>query len=184
MKTLPAIRTLIALAAMVCLFACSQKTASEKAAAAELEEIYQCSADGNCSHDHGQSLAELQSELAKRPDDLVVQTKVIHQAIQEKHPKLAAEQCLAILKKDPENEYAISHLATALTEQGDLNKAMYYGAKNLAKHPTAFNHNLVGHIFYRQGRVEQALNMFEKALALEPGNAEAAEGIRRCKGSS
>jgi len=170
-----------ALVALSFLFGCSQKTDAELAAEVELATIYSCSADGNCTHSHDKSLAELQSELAAKPDDLVLKTKVIHQAIGEKHPEVAVEQCEAILKKDPENEYAISHLATALAQTGDLNKAMYYGAKNLAKHPTAFNHLVVGHIFYRQGNMDRALEMFETALAKDPGNVEAIEGVERCK---
>lgn len=173
-------RNLFLLIAFACLLGCSQKTAEEKAATAELESIYACSADGNCTHGHDDSLADLQSQLAEKPGDLVLQTKVIHQAIGENHPKIAVEHCLAILEKDPDNEYATSHLATGLADLGDLNKAMYYAAKNLTKHPSAFNHLVVAHIFYRQERLDRAREMFEKALVLEPGNADALEGVKRC----
>jgi len=177
-------KNLLLFIALACLLGCAQKTAEEKAAEAELASIYACSADGHCTHDHDNSLADLQSALAEKPDDLVLKTKVIHKAIGENHPKLAVEHCLSILEQDPENEYATSHLATGLAELGDLNKAMYYAAKNLAKHPSAFNHLIVGHIFYRQGRVDQAGEMFQKALDLEPGNVDALEGVERCQVSA
>lgn len=168
------------IAALACLCGCGQKDPLDASVKAELESIYQCSARGECSHSHGKSLAELQRELAERPNDPVVRAKVIHQAIGENHPKLAIEQCLAILEKEPDNEYATSHMATALAEQGDLNKAMHYAAKNLTKYPSAFNHVVIAHVFYRQGRMDRAGEMFQKALDLEPGNAEAHEGVRRC----
>lgn len=164
---------------------CSKKQ-TQQPPAPKLESTYHTHADGH-SHSHGpgrhhhKSLSRLQQEVAERPEDPALRSQLIHQAIDEKQPEIAIEQCLQILKQEPENEYATSHLATALLEKGDLNKAMHYGAKNLAKHPNAYNHLVVGHIFYYQGHVDKALKMFEKALALEPGHPRALEGIQRCE---
>ena len=91
------------------------------------------------------------------------------------------EQCYAILEHDPDNEYATSHLATALLEQGDLDKAMHYAAKNLARKSDPANTLVVAHIFFRKGEMKRAAEMFQKALDLDPDNAAAREGLRRCQ---
>lgn len=73
-------------------------------------------------------------------------------------------------------------LAEKLLVDGKFDKALQYARKSIEKDAAvASTHALVGDTLAAQGNCTQALAAFDKALAIESGNARAKAGSERCK---
>ena len=80
------------------------------------------------------------------------------------------EEALAV---DPEDVKANNNIALALTELGQLDKAALHFRRSLAVEPKAEIYSDLGFVLDRQGRGEEAVENYYKALALDPQCASA-----------
>ena len=77
------------------------------------------------------------------------------------------------LAVDPEDVKANNNMALALTELGQLDKAALHFERSLAVEPTAEIYSDLGFVLDRQGKAEEAVENYHKALALDPECASA-----------
>jgi len=77
------------------------------------------------------------------------------------------------LAVDPEDVKANNNMALALTELGQLDKAASHFERSLAVEPTAEIYSDLGFVLDRQGKGEEAVENYHKALALDPKCASA-----------
>lgn len=80
------------------------------------------------------------------------------------------ERALAV---DPENVKANNNIALALTELGQLDQAASHFERSLAVEPKAEIYSDLGFVLDRQGKGEEAVENYHKALALDPECASA-----------
>ena len=73
-------------------------------------------------------------------------------------------------------------LAESLFKAKNYDKALEYAQKSLERDPAlAPAHALLGDILVAQGKCAEAVQAFNKALALDAASAPARDGIERCK---
>ena len=86
----------------------------------------------------------------------------------------AADRNAAILKNDPNDTDAKGLAATFLLDKGDINRAIVELQAVTTKAPTnALARFTLGRAYFMQGQVEQARQMFQKAIELQPNYMEA-----------
>ncbi len=97
-----------------------------------------------------------------------------HQDAAEIGPSLAAA--------DPDNPTPALNTARALTQLGDLERAEAWAREGIARRsPSPSSIVLLGNIVGMRGRHAQAQDLFERALALDPGSAAARLGLERAR---
>ena len=82
----------------------------------------------------------------------------------------ALEQAIAL---DPSHWKAHNNLALASVDLGELELAEAYFRESLAIEPQPAIYNDLGFVLERQGLLYEAIEMYEKSLELEPGDATA-----------
>lgn len=95
--------------------------------------------------------------------------------VNEKKHKEAQAVFEKILQSEPKNAEACAGLAWALFSQGQRDKAEKYAKRSIElddRFPMA--HNVMGAIYFSQGKVEEAKNEFRTVLKIDPK--------RRCGG--
>jgi type IV pilus assembly protein PilF len=81
-------------------------------------------------------------------------------------PSQALEQFLKAYELIPDDPYLQYDLALAYDYKGALDKAEYHAREAIKLKPDYSNaYNYLGTIYYRQGRMEEAIEAFEKALS-------------------
>jgi tetratricopeptide (TPR) repeat protein len=74
---------------------------------------------------------------------------------------------------DPRHYKAHNNVALALIELGELDQAASHFRKSLEVQPTAEIYSDLGFVVEQQGRTEEAIELYEKALGLDPDCAPA-----------
>lgn len=83
---------------------------------------------------------------------------------------------------DPQNPTPAFNTARALTELGELSQAEKWAREGMKRRSPKSRHIvLLGNIVGMQGRHEQAFDLFEQALALDPSSREARLGLERAR---
>ena len=77
------------------------------------------------------------------------------------------------LAADPRHYKAHNNAALALIELGELEQAESHFRKSIEAHPTAEIYSDLGFVVERQGKTDEAIGLYEKALALDPNCAPA-----------
>lgn len=85
----------------------------------------------------------------------------------------ATEEYGKALAVNPDDVKANNNMALALTELGQLDEAALHFERSLAVEPTAEIHSDLGFVLDRQGRSEEAVENYRKAIALDPDSASA-----------
>jgi tetratricopeptide (TPR) repeat protein len=79
-----------------------------------------------------------------------------------------------VLKREPDNDYALSRLGVLLAEKGDLEGAAASLEKALAAAPdNLFALKWLGIVALRRGDMDQAARRFQAMLDIDPGNGQA-----------
>ena len=95
-------------------------------------------------------------------------------------PEAAADSLLAAYEEAPEaagDADFVRALVGHLTEAGRASKALELAREQLAREDSALNHDLVGRVLMRQGRLDDAKKSFEAALQRDAELAHAHEGL-------
>jgi tetratricopeptide (TPR) repeat protein len=86
----------------------------------------------------------------------------------------AIQQLETVLRLHPEQAGAANDLAFLLAEEGaDLPRAQKYAERAVRLHPAAETIDTLGFVRLRQGAAEEAVSLFERALARKPDYATA-----------
>jgi tetratricopeptide (TPR) repeat protein len=99
-----------------------------------------------------------------------------------KRPQDAAEIGPDLAAADPDNPTPALNTARALTQLGELSQAEVWAREGIGRSsPSPSSIVLLGNIVGMQGRHAQAQDIFERALALEPGSAAARLGLEQAR---
>jgi tetratricopeptide (TPR) repeat protein len=84
----------------------------------------------------------------------------------------AMEQMQSLLLLDPDNPYALNYVGYTWADQGvNLEKALTYILQAVASRPRdGFIRDSLGWVYFRLGRIAEAVRELEKAIALEPAD--------------
>ncbi len=123
---------------------------------------------------HEQALKEFQALAALNPDDIEARLWIARLHVQLRHPQRAADVYQSIVAAQPQNVDALLGLGDALAMAARFRE----GAEALSRaealapdRPAILTAQ--GRLHRAAGRSTLALAYFQRALALEPGNAEA-----------
>ncbi len=73
------------------------------------------------------------------------------------------------LESDPDDHFALSHLAHIYFQQGNLDEASHIIDRALKANPSnPFAHSIRGEILFKEGNMEEAASVFEEILNLKP----------------
>jgi len=119
----------------------------------------------------------------KEKDQLIAMNQRLGQvALQVEHRDKALAAYRAAYDLDPTNQESLQNLAELLYEQDELDEAaklfqalLVHRRDSLTAEETVKVFFLLGDVKERQGEQNKALNMFEKALDLEPANVKVLE---------
>jgi tetratricopeptide (TPR) repeat protein/Tol biopolymer transport system component len=89
----------------------------------------------------------------------------------------AIAQFREAIRADPKYTAAYNNLAGNLIQQGKLSEAASYYRTSLDTKPNAILHNQLGAVLMRLGRADEAAQEFRKAIAMNPGYAEALRNL-------
>ncbi len=81
------------------------------------------------------------------------------------------------IRVNPKYTAAYNNLAGNLIKQGRLDEAASYYRISLSQKPSATLHNQLGAILMQLGRTDEAVQQFRKAIAINPGYAEARRNL-------
>ena len=133
-------------------------------------------------HSHGldegavqAKIDEFDRKIALDPTNPALMSAKIHFAL-EQAPDAALEECHRILKKKPDDPYALEHAGTAYMLKGQFKKALYYATLLQQKGFAELGHGLSGQIHYRNGAYAEAIKEFDKVLAIAPNDTDALNG--------
>lgn len=123
---------------------------------------------------HEEALKAFQALAAQNPDDIEARLWIARLHVLMGHPERAADVYQSIVAAQPQNVDALLGLGEALTTAGRFREASesLTRAEGLAADRPAIL-TAQGRLHRAAGRSTLALAYFERALALEPGNAEA-----------
>jgi tetratricopeptide (TPR) repeat protein len=97
----------------------------------------------------------------------------------------ATAECLKAIEVDPDFGNPYNDIGVYLMQQGRLDEAIPWleRAKRAPRYePRQFPYMNLGRIYLRQGRWWDALREFEGAVAVAPGDAEAARALHSLRG--
>jgi tetratricopeptide (TPR) repeat protein len=81
------------------------------------------------------------------------------------------------ISTNPKYTPAYNNLAGNLIQQGKLDEAASYYEASLSEKPSATLHNQLGVVLIQLGRTDKAAQQFRKAIAMNPGYAEARRNL-------
>lgn len=148
----------------------------------ELEHTHGDSHDWSDDEVH-ERIAELDAELERNPGNLKALADKVHIGL-EHDPALAIETCQTILKGDPNNLFALDHLAIVYMSQGEFERALHYASRARELEPSAYFEALIAQIYLREGKLKQAIDRYHKALAIEPDYAPAIAGLKQIENAA
>jgi YaiO family outer membrane protein len=127
---------------------------------------------------HAQALKEFQAVAAANPDDIEARLWIARLHVLLGHPRRAADVYESIVAAQPQNVDALLGLGEALTSASRLREgadALSRAEALAADRPAILTAQ--GRLHMAAGRTSLALAYFQRALALDPANAEARLGI-------
>jgi tetratricopeptide (TPR) repeat protein len=126
------------------------------------------------------AIAHCQAELLLKPDNHHAHTALANLLVKQGDEAAAEKHYRTALQLRPGHEQAQIKLAKLLIGQGRLNEALEHNRALLQANPEQYRaHHALGLIMEKQGKPEQAGYHFSEALRLEPGFADARDGLRR-----
>lgn len=123
-------------------------------------------------------LEELDARLKENPNDRGLLATKIHIGM-DYAPGAVVAECRQLLKQDPKDIFALNHIGYAYLYQKDLDRAIYYASKSIQVKDTASARNLTGHILFQRGQIAAAREQYTKAMAIDPFDFTAKQGIMR-----
>jgi len=97
--------------------------------------------------------------------ELIQQGLVHHRAGQ---ISLAMDRYTQVLRNDPRNADALYYIALIACQEGQFQQGIDLARRSLSFRPRqARAHNLIGQAFHRMGKVEDALQSFDSAIACD-----------------
>src|SRR5687768_8776902 len=122
---------------------------------------------------HAQALKEFQAVAAANPDDIEARLWIARLHVLLGHPRRAADVYESIVAAQPQNVDALLGLGEALTSASRLREgadALSRAEALAADRPAILTAQ--GRLHTAAGRTSLALAYFQRALALDPANAE------------
>ncbi len=114
-----------------------------------------------------QKSAKIYTELFKNTEDVEYLSKAITQHVASKNYKNAGQLCIDNLDKFPNHNERFYRLAImSLIQQYKLSQAKQLSKKLLADYENDINYEILGNIYYTQGKYKEALKTFEKAYLI------------------
>lgn len=123
-----------------------------------------------------EALARVNAELAAGRPTAELLSQKVHLGLQVDVVQ-AIDACHVILARDPGNEFALGHLASAYLVQRQFEAALRYAATAVQRRPGPANWNLLATVLLNQDRLDQAESWFRKSLEAQPGQPDASRGI-------
>jgi len=123
-------------------------------------------------------LAEIDRQLEADPGNKRLQGAKVHIAM-EHDVAIAIRECESILRENPEDAFALTHLAYAYYDQGEMERAIHFGNAALEQYQTLGLFMLVGHAHFQRRDYARAKTVYERALALYPNSKQAKLGVTR-----
>src|SRR5262249_44380179 len=103
--------------------------------------------------------------------ELITQGLVHHRAGQ---ISLAMDRYTQVLRNDPRNADALYYIAMVACGEGQFQQGIYLPRRSLGYRPgQAGTHTLVGQALHRMGRIKDALESFDNAIACDVNYADA-----------
>ena len=114
-------------------------------------------------------LDNLSTLLGRNPDpETIAIDRAVGSHLQRDYSQ-AVEQCCQVLRTNPDNVYAMNHLARALFNTGEKDRAESLLIRGLTLKPDfAEMHNNLGHVKRDKGDLAGAAQCFQRALELMP----------------
>jgi predicted O-linked N-acetylglucosamine transferase (SPINDLY family) len=129
-----------------------------------------------------ESCAALEQAVALKPASLHLRQAHAGVLLQRLQHEEAAAAFRAALELDPENGESLVGLASALKATGPLSEAETVARRAIACGEDGVSaHSTLGHILQLQGRTEEALRSFRKALERDPDDVLAGSGLLFCE---
>ncbi|MEM7392417.1 MAG: hypothetical protein AAF492_08705 [Verrucomicrobiota bacterium] len=126
-------------------------------------------------------LADYDRRLETDPKNVKVVNERMNFALRY-HPEVAAEQCLAILDKDPDHYYALKNMVGACLRLGRTRKALHYAGQAWRVRPDNQSKLLIAAVYMAQGKTGKSKKLYEEVLEEEPGHnvaRSALEGLEQ-----
>ena len=103
--------------------------------------------------------------------ELITQGLVHHRAGQ---ISLAMDRYTQVLRNDPQNADALYYIAMVACDEGQFQQGIDLARRSLAFRPRqARAHNLIGQALHRMGKIKDALESFDNAIACDANFADA-----------
>ena len=93
----------------------------------------------------------------------------------------AEDALLKCLRLDPKDWHGLSLLGTVHYNRGDLDLAGTLFGQSIMGHENAYALSNLGAVRGKQGHTEEAQQLFERALAIDPTHQPAVTGLALCR---
>ena len=125
-------------------------------------------------------LREIDRRLESDPDNKRLRGAKVHIGL-EYEPAVAIRECEGLLHDNPDDYFALTHLAYAHYGNGEMERAVHFATAALAQGETEGLLVLLGHAHFQRREFSLAKDSYQRALALELASEAAKLGFSRAE---
>ncbi len=132
------------------------------------------------AENYRQVLKEIDRRLETEPDNKRLRGAKVHIGL-DYEPTVAIRECEKLLRDNPRDYFALTHLAYGHYSNGEMERAVHFATAALNQEETEGLLVLIGHAHFQRRKFSLARDHYQRALAIKPASEAAKLGLSRAE---